>query len=129
MERQKLRSLALRETQAYSFGVERKRQAVESLTKLLSSLGHHSVLARGFAIVRNEVGHMVRGVAEARQSGMLDIEFTDGHVSAVTRKDGDRPGQEPPSDAPLKAPRTGKAIPPKGPPKGGSRGSNQGSLF
>ena len=127
MERQKLRSLNLRDTQAFGNLVGRNRQAVEGLGKLLGSLGHQSVLKRGFSIVRSDDGHMVRNVEAARQSRLLDIEFADGHVSVVPQSgggDGDG-GPEPVKGRQKRITPKPKSAARKGPAKGG----NQGSLF
>ena len=55
--------------------VARKRERLDARAALFASLGHHNVLARGFALVRD-------GGAGMR----LDIEFADGHIGA--RADG-----------------------------------------
>ncbi|MGB6426772.1 MAG: exodeoxyribonuclease VII large subunit, partial [Methyloceanibacter sp.] len=52
-------------------------------TQLLASLGYHNVLARGFTLVRDEEGRMIRRAAEVSAPERLDIEFADGHVSAT----------------------------------------------
>ena len=93
MEKQRLRSTILRSRQAYGNSVGHKRQGLEGLAKLLGSLGHRSVLARGFAIVRNDRGEMVRGVEEVQGTGLFDIEFVDGHVLASPVDGGGDPGQ------------------------------------
>ena len=60
-----------------------KRKALEagSLSQLLQSLSHKSVLDRGFALVRGEDGHVVCQAETAKTATRLDIEFADGHVS------------------------------------------------
>ena len=98
--------------------LDSKRRALESQAKLLTSLSYQGVLARGFAIVRDETGAMVR-----RQTGLvdgqaLDIEFADGRRGARVAG-GAAPS--PPSTAPL-------AVPEPSPRKRGG-GSPQGSLF
>jgi exodeoxyribonuclease VII large subunit len=40
------------------------------------------VLARGFALIRDEDGTMLRRAAEVKPGAALDIEFADGHVDA-----------------------------------------------
>jgi exodeoxyribonuclease VII large subunit len=66
---------------ALSSLVARSRQRLDTRTQLLASLGHHNVLARGFTLVRDAEGRMVRRAAEVGAHERLDIEFTDGHVS------------------------------------------------
>jgi exodeoxyribonuclease VII large subunit len=58
-----------------------KRARVEGLDQLLRTLSYRSVLARGFALVRSG-DHPVHG-ADVAAGALLDIEFHDGHVSAV----------------------------------------------
>ena len=48
----------------------------------LQTLGYHNVLARGFALVRDADGEMVRRASEVTSGAALDIEFADGHVGA-----------------------------------------------
>ena len=61
-----------------------KRKAFElaSLSQLLRSLSHRSVLDRGFALVRGARGKVIRRAAALDGAAALDIEFADGHVSA-----------------------------------------------
>jgi len=69
-------------TRALSGLVARSRQRLDTKTQLLASLGYHNVLARGFTLVRDADGRMVRRAAEVSAHERLDIEFADGHVSA-----------------------------------------------
>jgi exodeoxyribonuclease VII large subunit len=62
--------------------LDRSRRRLYSQAKLLETLGYHNVLARGFALVRDAEGVMVRRVAEVKPGAALDIEFADGHVGA-----------------------------------------------
>ena len=50
--------------------------------QLLNSLGYHNVLARGFTLVRDAEGRMLRRAADVHRGERLDIEFADGHVPA-----------------------------------------------
>jgi exodeoxyribonuclease VII large subunit len=58
------------------------RRRLDGQAKLLASLGYQNVLARGFTLVRDEDGQMLRRAAEVRAGAHLDIEFADGHVPA-----------------------------------------------
>lgn len=58
----------------------RSRQRLDTGGQLLASLGYHNVLARGFTLVRDVQGNMVRRAAEVGLGETLDIEFADGHV-------------------------------------------------
>ena len=108
-ERQQALQAGERAIRALKLVTEVRRQTLDARTSLLASLGHRSVLARGFALVRDGAGQMVRSAASISQGDALDIEFADGRVSAMA---GGEAGQ--------KSARPNKK-------KGG--GSPQGSLF
>jgi exodeoxyribonuclease VII large subunit len=55
---------------------------VDQLGKLLESYSFHSVLNRGFALVRDQDGHPVLAAAETRAGDTISIEFADGKVGA-----------------------------------------------
>ncbi len=59
-----------------------RRVRLTGLEKLLNSLGYQNVLARGFAIVRNEAGDMVRHVNEVKSGDLIGIELADGSLKA-----------------------------------------------
>jgi exodeoxyribonuclease VII large subunit len=56
---------------------------VNGLEKLLFSLGYPQVLARGFALVRDRDCKPLRRAAEVADGAHLDIQFFDGHKTAV----------------------------------------------
>ncbi|MGB4864511.1 MAG: exodeoxyribonuclease VII large subunit, partial [Hyphomicrobium sp.] len=86
---------------------------------LLHSLSYQSALARGYALVRDADGRMVRRAAGLLTGASISIEFADGQISAEVN--GGTSGTSGP------APDPGvKRARPKSPP--GSRGG-QGSLF
>ena len=62
--------------------LERGHRQVDQLGKLLESYSFHSVLQRGFALVRDQDGHPVLAAAETRAGDTLSIEFADGRVGA-----------------------------------------------
>jgi len=62
--------------------VDRARRRLDAQAKLLSTLGYHNVLARGFTLVRAANGTMLRKASEVKPGAALDIEFADGHVEA-----------------------------------------------
>ena len=57
--------------------------------QLLAALSYRSVLARGFALVRDEAGHHVLGACDVGPGARLDLEFSDGRVGATA--DADQP--------------------------------------
>jgi exodeoxyribonuclease VII large subunit len=62
--------------------MDRARHRLDNQAKLLSTLGYHNVLARGFTLVRAADGTMLRKALEVKPGAALDIEFADGHVEA-----------------------------------------------
>jgi exodeoxyribonuclease VII large subunit len=62
--------------------LEHGARQVDQLGKLLESYSFHSVLKRGFALVRDQDGHPVLAAAEARAGDSISIEFADGRVGA-----------------------------------------------
>ncbi|MCP4381043.1 MAG: exodeoxyribonuclease VII large subunit, partial [Hyphomicrobiales bacterium] len=59
-----------------------RRQRIETLDTLLRTLSYRSVLARGFALVRTEA-KPIHAASKVSSGAPLDIEFHDGHVSAI----------------------------------------------
>lgn len=105
-------------TRAFVNRTATRRREVDGLGKLLSSLSYQSVLARGYALVRDAEGRMVRLAAPLQPGDDLAIEFADGRIAAEVK--GDRSQNlEPPHDPGVKRPRAK--------PRGGP--GTQGSLF
>lgn len=75
-----------------------KRRSLEEQAKLLVSLGPQNVLERGFALVRDEQGQVLRRAAAIHPGAGLDIQFADGHVAAEAKSG---PAESPgPTDSP-----------------------------
>ena len=87
---------------------------VERAERLLAAFSYREVLKRGFALVRDGDGHPLRSAAAVTSHMRLDIEFSDGRVTAVA--DGETPAA---TTAPKSKPR----------PRGGEGTGGQGSLF
>jgi exodeoxyribonuclease VII large subunit len=107
---QRVEGLAARMTRAMAALVAQRKEKLSRLARLQDSLSHKAVLARGFALVRDENDALVRGVAQAPPGALLAIEFADGRVAA-------RAGQAETPDPPAK--RKARKTP----------GGDQGSLF
>ena len=60
----------------------RDRANLSTQSKLLATLGYQSVLKRGYALVRDGAGHMVRSSASLTVGDHLYLEFHDGEQSA-----------------------------------------------
>lgn len=123
--------LEARACQAFVNGHMSRRQRLASLTKLLQSLSYHGVLARGFALVRDQTGAMVRRSQGLDTGQNVEIEFSDGRVPARVLEASlprlDKPGST----------TAGSALEDKAGPADGEarrptrkgRGPDQGSLF
>ena len=87
--------------------------------QLLTALSYRSVLARGFALVRDAAGHPLHAAADVGAGARLELEFSDGRVSATA-------GIEQPVLAPQQAPAA-----PRKPrtPRRAVKSVDQGSLF
>ena len=81
-QRERLQSLTVRAEQGVRNALKRKAAEAGSLSQLLRTLSHKSVLERGFALVRDLEGRVIRRAEVAKSAVLLDIEFADGHVSA-----------------------------------------------
>ncbi|WP_119388945.1 exodeoxyribonuclease VII large subunit [Taklimakanibacter lacteus] len=62
--------------------IEQRRVTLAASGKLLASLSYKSVLQRGYALVRNEVGAPLRAAFEIKSGQDLRIEFHDGEIAA-----------------------------------------------
>ena len=82
-DRERLDALDARGTRACLALLDRRWSALERSADLLAAFSYHGVLARGFALVRDDAGRPLR-MANAIQAGQrLEIEFADGRVGAV----------------------------------------------
>jgi exodeoxyribonuclease VII large subunit len=63
--------------------IERRFAALDRADKLLGAFSYQSVLARGFALVRDPSGTPLRSASAVSPGQQLDIEFRDGRATAV----------------------------------------------
>jgi exodeoxyribonuclease VII large subunit len=123
---ERLETLARRLDRAFTGSLAQRRHTLEGQAKLLGSLGYHSVLARGFALVRDADGAMVRSAAAVTVGQSLEIEFGDGRVQTDVK--GVSPGTPPATPSPRAEP--GRKAPEKPATTAQKRGpGEQGSLF
>lgn len=108
---ERLNGLSERLERAYGLGLAKRRDGLFTLEKLLKSLSYKDVLARGYALVRDDKGQPVRSPADVASGATLSIEMAEGVLNAVAV------GGEAP--APRPAPKAKKSTPP----------AKQGSLF
>jgi exodeoxyribonuclease VII large subunit len=111
----RLGTLDARLRRAIGSQLDLARNRFERMDQLLHTLGYRQVLARGFALVRDPDGRPLRRAAEIITGTALDIEFADGHRSAIA-------GETAADAKPARAAATPRAA--KNPKK-----SKQGSLF
>lgn len=83
VQRDLLTALTRRGTQAVVLRLERLRGRVVQADRLMASLSHKAVLARGFALVRDADGAVVKQAAEVASGMALSLEFADGTADAV----------------------------------------------
>ncbi|MER9076015.1 exodeoxyribonuclease VII large subunit [Mesorhizobium sp. M0904] len=107
--RQKLQGDALlaltrRQDQAISRRLDRLRGKLTQADRLLATLSHKAVLARGFALVKDAGGAVVKRSAEVASGMALSLEFADGTADAVAISGTARPKAIAKSAAKLKAP-------------------------
>jgi exodeoxyribonuclease VII large subunit len=88
-DRERTLRLAERARRALATLLQRQHARVEASTKLLAALSYRSVLARGFALVRDEQGTALHAAAGVNTGARLSIEFADGRVGVTA--DGDHP--------------------------------------
>ena len=91
--RVRLKGLAERMTHGWDARIAARRADVKAQAKLLFSLGYPQVLGRGFALVRDRDCKPLRRAAEVADGAHLNIQFADGHKTAIatTEKDAPRP--------------------------------------
>jgi exodeoxyribonuclease VII large subunit len=84
--RRRVPDLMSRSTRALQVQLSRKRDRLNAESKLLASLGYKAVLARGYAVVKDNAGKALLTAANVRPGSAITIEFSDGEVSATTSK-------------------------------------------
>ncbi|AHY54614.1 exodeoxyribonuclease VII large subunit [Bradyrhizobium japonicum SEMIA 5079] len=123
-QRERTHRLAERAGRALATLLQRLDARVENSGKLLSALSYRGVLARGFALVRDEAGHPLHAADAIGPGARVEIEFADGRVGATA--DADRP-----APAAKRAPAQAKpaAQDAKPAPKRVAKPVDQGNLF
>jgi exodeoxyribonuclease VII large subunit len=123
-QRERTHRLAERANRALVTLLQRLDARVENSGKLLSALSYRGVLARGFALVRDEAGHPLHSADSVGPNARIAIEFADGRVGATA--DEDRPAlvAKPAPAQPKAAAQEAKPAP-----KRVGKPVDQGSLF
>ncbi len=124
--RERLGNLRDRAQEALSNRVLMRRRLLDSHGNLLRSLSYQSVLARGYALVRDGNGQTLRLARSVQPGSSLAIEFSDGAVLAEAKTGGHDGGGTPEPNAGKAASKADpKTVRVRSAPKGGG----QGSLF
>ena len=63
--------------------VGQKRKQLDAASRLLESLSHKGVLKRGFALVRDRNGKLIRRAKQINPGSPLSLSFEDGSISAT----------------------------------------------
>jgi exodeoxyribonuclease VII large subunit len=121
-DRERTHRLAERAQRAFATLLQRLDARVAHSGQLLAALSYRSVLARGFALVRDEHNHPVHAAGAVRPGTLLSIEFADGRVGATA--DGEPTSASPASAQPKPIAREAKPAP-----KRVAKPVDQGSLF
>ncbi|MBA4489684.1 exodeoxyribonuclease VII large subunit [Paracoccus sp. S1E-3] len=85
--RDRLVPLMARLDAAFTRGVALREQALMRLDRMRISLGYRQTLARGFAVIRDDAGHVLTSAEAAARARRLQIEFSDGTVAARPETD------------------------------------------
>jgi len=119
-DRERVMRLAERARRALLTATQRLQARVANNGQLLGALSYRAVLARGFALVRDELGHAIHTAAGVGPSSRLDLEFSDGRVAATS--DANRPPAK-------SATKVVSSEPKAAVPKRAVKPAGQGSLF
>ena len=100
-DRERTLRLAERARRAFTTSTQRLSARVAHSGQLLSALSYRGVLARGFALVRDEAGHPLHAAADVGAGARMSIEFADGQVGVTADGSGSEAAATP-APAPAK---------------------------
>ncbi|WP_231573581.1 exodeoxyribonuclease VII large subunit [Thermopetrobacter sp. TC1] len=123
--RERLQAVHQRLHQAARARLDAEKHQLAHVARLLVSLSHQSVLARGFALVRHgKDGHVLRHARDITEGMPLHLQFSDGTIPAIAGSGGKQRASSPSSSG-------AEASRPKRPSRRRGRGDDdaQGSLF
>ena len=124
---ERLGALTVSLRRAFRLHVVNCRTSVDQNAKLLTSLGYQSVLARGFAVVRDRHGQTMKRKNDILENTALEIEFSDGRIQAQSLRDSDTDANASPAPTPSPQKRRSSV---RTVVKANAKGANgQGSLF
>jgi exodeoxyribonuclease VII large subunit len=126
-DRERTQRLAERARRALTTAMQRLEARVAHSGQLLAALSYRGVLARGFALVRDEHGHAVHAAASIGPGARLAIEFADGRVGVSA--DSDRPAATSPAKPAAADTKSAASDAKTAAPKRIAKPVDQGSLF
>ncbi len=97
--RERVLRLTERGRRALAISTQRLAARVAHSGQLLNALSYRGVLARGFALVRDEAGHPLHAAAEVGSGMRMSIEFADGRVAVTSDEALTAPTSSPPKPA------------------------------
>ena len=98
--RQKISSFSARADTALRTRINRGNDRLTSVWRLAEGISHKRILERGFALVRDEHGAMVRGMAAVSPGQHLRLQFADGAVQVQESSGSPSPAKSKPKSAP-----------------------------
>jgi exodeoxyribonuclease VII large subunit len=110
-DRERAVRLGERAHRALTTLLRHRQTRIQAASQLLGALSYRSVLARGFALVRDDHGTALHAAADVGAGARLSVEFADGRV--VVTADGERAAKPPGATkaaAAATAKRTSKAV-------------------
>ena len=92
--RERLDIATRRIDRAFGQTIERARERVARADRLRETLGYRATLQRGFVLVRDGDGEVVRSASKLATGRVYDLEFADGHADVMRAGDkSDRAGK------------------------------------
>lgn len=90
---ERLPALEARLQRAFAQSLMRRRERLRSSVSLLASLGPEAVLARGYALVRDEAGAVIRDPGQLRAGQALGVQVAGGRFGVVVAGGGEGPAR------------------------------------
>jgi exodeoxyribonuclease VII large subunit len=118
--RERVLRLTERARRAFATSTQRLSARVVHSGQLLNALSYRGVLARGYALVRDQAGHPLHASADVVPGARMSLEFADGRVG-VTADAGEAAAAKPAAHEPRE--------PKPAAPKRTAKPVDQGSLF
>ncbi len=115
--------LVRRMSRAFAERLESRRVRLAGAAQLLGAVSYRGVLARGFALVRDEADAPLRRAVDINDAQPIKIEFADGAVAAIAGGRAPTPAQEAGWTSPDPAPPRPRRA------RAGKSADGQGTLF